>query len=408
MGALVYDPAMAARPRGSEMMSDARRHPMARIFRTAAGTVALLLLAPAGGCEQAPDAGGPAAAPPGAVREVEGRFAMGDTEADWIARFDGDTLLSIAEERRMGESGSGRAEFFFEDGRLVRYQERSRRRLTDPGAGGALAAVSLRLEFAPDGSLATGEKTVDGASLPPDDAEVAGIRSRADALVEQARQAEPAAPPGDGGGAAEPDGEESDAGAFLRPDGIPLEALAYDCQGTEVVTVLDAGTGDLVLSLRGARTALPHVPSASGARFSDGTVSFWNKGREALLEVGDGVTRNCVEDRVRSLEEDARHRGLAFRGVGNEPPWILEMGPRRVVLLMGYEKERLAFDAAPPRREQQGGSVRHFSLQSARHALELTLSPGPCPDTMADRVYPTTVAFILDETGYRGCGRDLT
>jgi membrane-bound inhibitor of C-type lysozyme len=49
-----------------------------------------------------------------------------------------------------------------------------------------------------------------------------------------------------------------------------------------------------VLSLPGRTITLPQAISASGARYSDGTTTFWNKGREATFEL-DGRSRHCVE-----------------------------------------------------------------------------------------------------------------
>ena len=50
----------------------------------------------------------------------------------------------------------------------------------------------------------------------------------------------------------------------------------------------------VVLSLPGRTITLPQAVSASGARYSDGATTFWNKGREATFEF-DGRSRHCVE-----------------------------------------------------------------------------------------------------------------
>jgi membrane-bound inhibitor of C-type lysozyme len=43
---------------------------------------------------------------------------------------------------------------------------------------------------------------------------------------------------------------------------------------------------------------LPHVISGSGARYSDGKTTFWNKGRSALMEVDDKiVVQDCMLER---------------------------------------------------------------------------------------------------------------
>jgi hypothetical protein len=40
---------------------------------------------------------------------------------------------------------------------------------------------------------------------------------------------------------------------------------------------------------------LPHVISGSGARYSDGKTTFWNKGRSVLVEVDDKIiVQDCM------------------------------------------------------------------------------------------------------------------
>jgi membrane-bound inhibitor of C-type lysozyme len=45
----------------------------------------------------------------------------------------------------------------------------------------------------------------------------------------------------------------------------------------------------------GRELRLPHVISGSGARYSDGKTTFWNKGRSVLMEVDDRiVVQDCM------------------------------------------------------------------------------------------------------------------
>jgi membrane-bound inhibitor of C-type lysozyme len=93
--------------------------------------------------------------------------------------------------------------------------------------------------------------------------------------------------------------------AFLEPartEGAPVEsarpetaARAYRCDGDlRVTATYDAATDSLALALPDGTVRLAHVVSASGARYHDDKVSFWQKGDEAMLDAGDGVTRHCV------------------------------------------------------------------------------------------------------------------
>ena len=48
-----------------------------------------------------------------------------------------------------------------------------------------------------------------------------------------------------------------------------------------------------LLTLPDRTVRLPQVVSGSGARYSDGNVTFWNKGNTARLWVGDRVYEEC-------------------------------------------------------------------------------------------------------------------
>jgi membrane-bound inhibitor of C-type lysozyme len=48
------------------------------------------------------------------------------------------------------------------------------------------------------------------------------------------------------------------------------------------------------LDLRGVLYELKQVRSASGAKFSDGTMTYWSKGRDATIErAGKTLHRDC-------------------------------------------------------------------------------------------------------------------
>jgi len=54
---------------------------------------------------------------------------------------------------------------------------------------------------------------------------------------------------------------------------------------------------DQFVSVRfaGREMRLPHVISGSGARYSDGKTTFWNRGRSVLMEVDDKiVVQDCM------------------------------------------------------------------------------------------------------------------
>jgi len=157
---------------------------------------------------------------------------------------------------------------------------------------------------------------------------------------------------------------------------------------------------DLVLPDR--RYRLPRVVAASGVHYAAGAVSVWNKGREATLEI-DGRASRCVENRPRSIAEDARARGVELRATGNEPGWTCELLADRLVFVEAYGARRVT----TPRPARQSGSASGGDVYVAvteSHRLTVRIRPAPCVDTMSGERHGSTVEVELDGTSYRGCG----
>lgn len=68
------------------------------------------------------------------------------------------------------------------------------------------------------------------------------------------------------------------------------DMVVFNCPGGETITAQFVGTEEAVVTLPDqAPITLPTTEAASGARYSDGTTTFWNKGDEALVEVDDEI-----------------------------------------------------------------------------------------------------------------------
>ena len=135
--------------------------------------------------------------------------------------------------------------------------------------------------------------------------------------------------------------------AVQPPQGVLL-AYVWDCDdGTSLTMKNLLREKAIVLDLHEGPRRLPQVVSASGAKYDDGSVSFWTRGDTAMFERKGSAIVNCRDNRARSLVADARARGVAFRGQGNEPGWILEISlPGTIVLNTNYGQERHEFQGA--------------------------------------------------------------
>lgn len=152
---------------------------------------------------------------------------------------------------------------------------------------------------------------------------------------------------------------------------------------------------------------LPHVVSASGAKYSDGQVMLWTKGNDAILSrhgLPDVTVRNNPQ---LAVWEHAKLSGVDFRATGNEPGWVLELwGDGRVVYRGDHGETLLEFPRPEPEIDRQAATTT-YRCRNGQHELVVVLRPGPCQDSMADQEYETTVTLNVDGRSLSGCGRPL-
>lgn len=79
----------------------------------------------------------------------------------------------------------------------------------------------------------------------------------------------------------------------------PRRTHLYECADGPALAITEVEPDAVDAWLSDGRRRLPRVPTASGARYTDGDVSVWNKGAEVLLE-RDGRAWRCVESQPSS------------------------------------------------------------------------------------------------------------
>jgi membrane-bound inhibitor of C-type lysozyme len=73
--------------------------------------------------------------------------------------------------------------------------------------------------------------------------------------------------------------------------------LSFRCPDGQTVMAQFQLSEDQFVNVRfaGRQLQWPHVISGSGARYSDGKTTFWNKGRSVLVEIDDKiVVQDCM------------------------------------------------------------------------------------------------------------------
>lgn len=195
--------------------------------------------------------------------------------------------------------------------------------------------------------------------------------------------------------------------AVETPSPIPDTATAnFRCGDLLVGAVFDNDAGDVTLSINTRRTRLPQAVAASGARYADDQGNeFWNKGDEATLTV-DGASHACTVTDQASPWDEARNRGVAFRGLGTEPFWSLEVdgGPApqmRLELAMG--ERRLVVPQVEALEQGEGYAGRADDGSD----VTLRVTRGACSDGMSDQTFPASVELQVGAETFKGCGAFL-
>jgi membrane-bound inhibitor of C-type lysozyme len=184
------------------------------------------------------------------------------------------------------------------------------------------------------------------------------------------------------------------------------KTYVYECShGFSFTVRLDHENAYLFSPDKTAR--LPIVPSASGEKYSNGPITFWSKGEEALLDTGNTIYRNCKNNRAKAIWENAKLNGIDFRAVGNEPGWILEiMTSDKIRFVSNYGQDRHEFATPKPKIDKQA-HITTYTTHNDANTLTVTIHGKPCRDSMSGESFATIVTVTLDNTKFQGCGRAL-
>ena len=112
------------------------------------------------------------------------------------------------------------------------------------------------------------------------------------------------------------------------------------------------------------------------------------------------------DDLAAALKKDAKARGVAFRGVGNEPGWLVEVDrgdSPAMRATLDYGERQVVVPQA-----QGISSTPGFGGRTADGVdVVLRIERASCSDGMSDDTYPAAIKLTVGDKTYSGCGRYL-
>jgi putative lipoprotein len=190
--------------------------------------------------------------------------------------------------------------------------------------------------------------------------------------------------------------------------GMGRSSFSYGC-GDEYrfVATMEDGGESVRLLLPDTTVNLPHVMSASGARYGEGPYVYWSQGEEAGLDTPERTFTGCVSDEGGPAWREAKARGVRFRALGQEPGWILDVREDGAIdVEADYGEAVYHLPPADPAVDPGAGRTI-YHIETEAHRATIVIDDEPCRDAMSGWPYETTVSLTLDGREYRGCGRRL-
>ena len=191
-------------------------------------------------------------------------------------------------------------------------------------------------------------------------------------------------------------------GASASPVGGDA-VMHWQCGDLRVASRFDASPAAVQLWWSGRSATLPQATAASGTRYAGAGHEFWSKGDTARLTLAGGEALDCARTDVASPWFGAAQRGIAFRAMGNEPGWWVEVGGGATPVI------RADLDYGERRVEASGRATGDgFAGEAADGtAVALSIRREPCSDGMSGEAFEAAAELRVGDRTLTGCGAYL-
>ncbi len=185
----------------------------------------------------------------------------------------------------------------------------------------------------------------------------------------------------------------------------PLLARVWLCSDQRTVTLYPNGANADLLD-RGCQMPLLRVPAATGVRYENPAVVFQDNTSQAFLQRKPGPPHTCREVALMSQIEDARIRGVTWRGHGVNSDWHIDVGPGPGLTLVRAGAAPLVF-ARPTSIADPNTNTTVYSARQGNNTITVKLTDLMCRDKVGNTL-PGSADVVLDGVALEGCGVPLS
>ncbi len=160
------------------------------------------------------------------------------------------------------------------------------------------------------------------------------------------------------------------------------------------------------LAFSGQSLALQHMASPSGVRYADSAGNaFTRQGDDASLTLAGDGQYECTRSQQASPWTQAATRGIAFRAVGSEPGWLVEIGAGQAPPLHAT----LDYGQRDVDVTQMHPAVRGFEGKTTDGTtVTLEIVRNTCRDGMSGESFEAGATLVVGDASYHGCGAYLS
>jgi uncharacterized membrane protein len=125
----------------------------------------------------------------------------------------------------------------------------------------------------------------------------------------------------------------------------------------------------------------------------------------SLLAACGQTSEPHVEETIDDIWHKAKLRGVAFRAVGQEPGWLLEItNGEEILIITDYGSNRASMPYVEPVVYQE---ERRTQYVVGEYNTTIEIRGEPCTDTMSGESFEVSVTLFLNNKELHGCGRAL-